>query len=78
MRRTTTQRGYGAQWQQVARHEVDVHVARYGWLCPGDPAYDHDMHPSHDLTVDHVDPTDPNTRLEVVCRALNTRRMNAA
>lgn len=29
-----------------------------------------------DLTADHVDPTDPNSPLQVLCRPCNTRRMN--
>lgn len=54
------------------------HLALHGGVCPGDPDYDHPLHPSRDLVADHRVPGKPEHGYEVVCRTLNQWRMNAS
>lgn len=76
LRGSATQRGYGSQWQRVARAAVAQHRAVYGDWCPG---WQVPAHASTDLTADHVVPlarggssTAENTR--VLCRSCNSRK----
>jgi hypothetical protein len=39
-------------WQRLSARLVAAHVARFGWVCPGDPP-EHPAHPSRRLSADH-------------------------
>lgn len=69
---------YSATHQRTSAALRAQHVALHGWVCPGDPDYDHPLHPSHDLVADHVVPGHPEHGYRVVCRTLNRWYMSAS
>lgn len=80
-RGTTTQRGYGWDWQRLARDVLADWRAEYGDLCPGWRVPTHEASPGNPLTVDHAHAmakggTRTPTRADVLvlCKACNTRK----
>ena len=75
---------YGTtRWKKLSRELVAEHVARNGWVCPGDGP-EHPAHPSTRLSVDHIerltlvlarggDPFD-RANLRVLCALRNAQR----
>ena len=56
-RLTTTERGYGAPWQQLRDRAVDEHIRRNGLVCPGlDGHASHRVTSRSELSGDHPDP----------------------
>lgn len=62
--RTRRNERYGGQWRHRSAAAITLHVATYGYQCPG---WATDPHPATDLTLDHE--TD-----QVICRACNARK----
>jgi hypothetical protein len=62
--------------QQRRRHAVEAHVAEHGWWCLGLDGYDHQPHPSRDLTAHHLAAPGAGGSehgvLVVICRSLNS------
>lgn len=70
---------YDAAWRRRSKREIDAHVRRYGYICPGlnvrgqtCPGADRLRNP---LTLDHVDPRNPD-ETQVICRVCNARKGN--
>jgi hypothetical protein len=62
--------------QQRRRQAVAAHVAVHGWWCLGLEGYDHQPHPTRDLTAHHLDAPGAggpeHGPLAVICRSLNS------
>jgi hypothetical protein len=63
--------------EQQRRHQaVAAHVAVHGWWCLGLEGYDHQAHPTQDLTAHHVAAVgaggSEHGRLVAICRSLNS------
>ena len=65
---------YNATHQRTSRALRAAHVADHGWWCSG--AEGHPIHESHDLVADHIVPGRPEMGYVVICRSLNTAKMN--
>jgi 5-methylcytosine-specific restriction enzyme A len=52
-RGSTTERGYGAEWQRFARSVLDDWRATHGEWCPGWGVDGHEATLDNPLTVDH-------------------------
>ena len=72
-RLSTTARGYGPVHAATSRRLRAEHVERFGWWCPGLDSVP--VHPSTDLTADHLVPGDSSRGYQVLCRSCNVRRM---
>ena len=58
-------------WPALSRKLRADHVATHGWWCPG---WNTPPHPSHDLTVDHVERRTGTAGYQVLCRSCNSRK----
>ncbi|RJQ68090.1 HNH endonuclease [Pseudonocardiaceae bacterium YIM PH 21723] len=77
-RGSATQRGYGAQYQRVARQLIAEHRQAHGAWCPG---WARPPHQDEDLTADHIVPlskdgTHQRSNLQVLCRTCNAAKGN--
>jgi 5-methylcytosine-specific restriction protein A len=66
-RGSTTQRGYGHAWQQVARQAIAAHRANHGDVCPGYGRDAHSVEP-RDWCCDHD--------LGALCKSCNAVKAN--
>lgn len=64
---------YHGDWQRRSKQARDAWVNEHGWVCPG---YQRPAHEATDLTVDHVNPADPDSPLRILCRSCNSSRGN--
>jgi hypothetical protein len=65
-------RGYDAEWRKLAKLAVEIHVAHFGWVCPG---YGVEPHPAKDLTGDHLRrPALTLDDVAVLCRGCQNRK----
>ena len=64
---------YHGTWTADSRRARAAWVAEHGWVCPG---YQRPAHKATDLTVDHINPADPDSPIRILCRSCNSSRGN--
>jgi hypothetical protein len=72
---TTSEKGYGSDWERLRRWCVRRHVGTFGWTCPG---YMREAHPARDLQGHHRVPLSERgesiaSNVEIWCSACHGR-----